>query len=189
MVVTHGPGRRKDRWSAAGSRQTRASTTRGWGDSETPRCVRALGKTRSLGRRDLWRRPWGLERWGRRGLARARQARRGAGDVAARALAFLHQTMLTTPIWLSITQKFSTQVHYAMNRKVVDLTTLYNFHKGSIVFFSTDFAQSAAKLRMSLCFGEREVLPVDQVFHPFPLKIWNAILHESCVPQQAGQLS
>jgi hypothetical protein len=28
-----------------------------------------------------------------------------------------------------------------MNRKVVDLTTLYNFYKGSIVFFSTDFAQ------------------------------------------------
>jgi hypothetical protein len=27
-----------------------------------------------------------------------------------------------------------------MNRKVVDLTTLYNFYKGSRVFFSTDFA-------------------------------------------------
>jgi hypothetical protein len=33
-----------------------------------------------------------------------------------------------------------------MNREVVDLTTLHNFYKGSIVFFSTDFAQSAAKL-------------------------------------------
>jgi hypothetical protein len=33
-----------------------------------------------------------------------------------------------------------------MNRKVVDLTTLYNFHKGCLVFFSTDFAQNAAKL-------------------------------------------
>jgi hypothetical protein len=33
-----------------------------------------------------------------------------------------------------------------MNRKVVDLTTLYNFYKGSRVLFSTDFAQSAAKL-------------------------------------------
>jgi hypothetical protein len=30
--------------------------------------------------------------------------------------------------------------------KIVDLTTLYNFYKGSRVFFSTDFAQSAAKL-------------------------------------------
>jgi hypothetical protein len=37
-------------------------------------------------------------------------------------------------------------VHYVMNRKVVDLTTLYNFHKGSRVFFSTDFAQIIAKL-------------------------------------------
>jgi hypothetical protein len=27
-----------------------------------------------------------------------------------------------------------------MNKKVVDLTTLYNFYKGSLVFFSTDFA-------------------------------------------------
>jgi hypothetical protein len=37
--------------------------------------------------------------------------------------------------------------------------------------------------------SEQEVLPVDQVFHPFPLKIGNAILHESCVPQQTRQLS
>jgi hypothetical protein len=76
-----------------------------------------------------------------------------------------------------------------MNRKVVDLTTLYNFYKGRIVFFSTDFASITAKLWMSLCFGKQEVLPVDQVFHQFPLKIWNANLHESCVPQQTRQLS
>jgi hypothetical protein len=31
-----------------------------------------------------------------------------------------------------------------MNRKVVDLTTLYDFYKDSIVFFSTDFEQIAA---------------------------------------------
>jgi hypothetical protein len=58
-----------------------------------------------------------------------------------------------------------------VNRKVVDLTTLYNFYKGSMVFFSTVFAQIAAKLRMPLCFGEQELLAVDPVFHPFPLKI------------------
>jgi hypothetical protein len=33
-----------------------------------------------------------------------------------------------------------------VNRKVVDLTTLYNFLKGRLVFFSTNFAQNAAKL-------------------------------------------
>jgi hypothetical protein len=33
-----------------------------------------------------------------------------------------------------------------MNRKVVDITTPYNFKKGRMVFFSTDFAQIAAKL-------------------------------------------
>jgi hypothetical protein len=75
-----------------------------------------------------------------------------------------------------------------MNRKVADLTTLYNFYKGSIVFFSMDFAQIAAKLWMPLGFGEQELLAVDQGFHPFPLKIWNATQHESCVPRQTGQL-
>jgi hypothetical protein len=39
------------------------------------------------------------------------------------------------------------------------------------MFFSTDFAQIAAKLLMSPCFGEQEVLAVDHVFHQFPLKI------------------
>jgi hypothetical protein len=42
---------------------------------------------------------------------------------------------------------------------------------------------------MPICVSEQEVLLVDQVFHPFPLKIGNAILRESCVPQQTGQLS
>jgi hypothetical protein len=37
-------------------------------------------------------------------------------------------------------------VHKVVNRKVVDLTTLYNFYKDSRVFFSTDFAQIVAKL-------------------------------------------
>jgi hypothetical protein len=76
-----------------------------------------------------------------------------------------------------------------MNRKVVDLTTLYNFYKGSRVFFSTDFVQIVAKLLMPLCFGKQEMLTVDQVFRPFLPKIGNANLHESCFPQQDGQLS
>jgi hypothetical protein len=42
---------------------------------------------------------------------------------------------------------------------------------------------------MPLCFDEQELLAVDQVFHPFALKIWNAIQHESCVPPKTGQLS
>jgi hypothetical protein len=40
-----------------------------------------------------------------------------------------------------------------------------------MVFFSTDFAQTAAKLRMSPCLGEHELLAVDHDFHQFPLKI------------------
>jgi hypothetical protein len=42
---------------------------------------------------------------------------------------------------------------------------------------------------MPLKFSEQEVLSFGQVFHPFPLKISNANLHEICVPQQTGQLS
>jgi hypothetical protein len=58
-----------------------------------------------------------------------------------------------------------------MNRKVVDLTTLYNFHNGRLVFFSTDFAGTSCLLGMPPCPGKQEVLSVDQVFHQFPLKI------------------
>jgi hypothetical protein len=75
-----------------------------------------------------------------------------------------------------------------MNRKVVDLAILYNFNKGHMGFFSTDFAGEAFQLWMPIGVSEQEALPVDQAFHLFPLKIWNAILHESCVPQQTGQL-
>jgi hypothetical protein len=33
-----------------------------------------------------------------------------------------------------------------VNRKFVDLTILYNFHKDQMVFFSTDFAENAPKV-------------------------------------------
>jgi hypothetical protein len=42
---------------------------------------------------------------------------------------------------------------------------------------------------MPFSVNEQEVLAVDQEFHLFPLKIGNAILHESCIPRQTGQLS
>jgi hypothetical protein len=42
---------------------------------------------------------------------------------------------------------------------------------------------------MPLSFSEQELLAVDHVFHPFPLKIGNATQHESCVPRQTRQLS
>jgi hypothetical protein len=88
-----------------------------------------------------------------------------------------------------ISPKIWIEVHKVMNTKVVDLTTLYNFCKGLLVFFSTDFAGTSCQHWMSACSGKQEVLSTDQVFHRFPLKIWNANLHESCVPQQDGQLS
>jgi hypothetical protein len=50
------------------------------------------------------------------------------------------------PVRAIETQIFATEVHQVMNRKVVDLTTLYNFHKGYRVFFSTDFAGTSCQL-------------------------------------------
>jgi hypothetical protein len=62
-------------------------------------------------------------------------------------------------------------VYKVVNRKVVDLTTLFNFFKGHMVLFSTDFAQIAAKLLMPPCLGEQELLSVGHIFRQFPLKI------------------
>jgi hypothetical protein len=42
---------------------------------------------------------------------------------------------------------------------------------------------------MPPCLGEQEQLAIDHILHLFPLKILNAILHESCVPRETGQLS
>jgi hypothetical protein len=42
---------------------------------------------------------------------------------------------------------------------------------------------------MPVCVHEQEILTLEQVFHAFPLQICNTNLHESCVPQQDGQLS
>jgi hypothetical protein len=72
--------------------------------------------------------------------------------------------------------------------KIVDLTTPYNSHKGHMGFFPTDFAREACQ-RMPVGAHEQEILTFEQVFHTFSLKFRNANLHESCVPQQAGQLS
>jgi hypothetical protein len=47
---------------------------------------------------------------------------------------------------MCLTLIFVTKVHYVVNSKVIDLRTLYNLYKGSKVFFSTVFAQIAAKL-------------------------------------------
>jgi hypothetical protein len=57
-----------------------------------------------------------------------------------------------------------------MNTEVVDLPILYNFYKGHLVFFSSDFSQKVCQLWMPLGVSEQEVLAVDQVFHLFPLE-------------------
>jgi hypothetical protein len=77
-------------------------------------------------------------------------ARRGAGargrhDAAAQS-AVGSKTFQSTPVRMRKSPNILTEVHKVVNRKVVNLTALYNFYKGSIVFLSTNFAQAAAKL-------------------------------------------
>jgi hypothetical protein len=62
------------------------------------------------------------------------------GCAGARAVLRSADMCRTGNVWLRLTRNFSTKVHQVVNRKVVYLTTLYNFYKGSRVFFSTDFA-------------------------------------------------
>jgi hypothetical protein len=100
------------------------------------------------------RRPWegargpGSRGWRpARGAARATGARAGAPGSRRRGTTSAGLTAChRTPARTLKTPEILIEVHQVVNRKVVDLTTLYNYYKGSRVFFSTDFAQSAAKL-------------------------------------------
>jgi hypothetical protein len=60
----------------------------------------------------------------------------------------------------------------AMNRKVVDLTTLYNFQKGHIVFFSTDLMSTRSEKQENLsCKG------FSTIFHPkFEMPIYMKVV-------------
>jgi ribosomal protein L19E len=71
---------------------------------------------------------------------------RGAGTRGAARHRGLPEFIWTGPVRAIKTQFFATKVHQVMKRKVEDLTTLYNFHKGSKVFFSTDFAGTSCQL-------------------------------------------
>jgi hypothetical protein len=78
---------------------------------------------------------------GRRGQAWCERAR----DVAARSAARLKNVSQCPCSNAKISKKMNRSAQ-VVKRKVVDLTNVYNFYKGSRVFFSTDFAQIAAKL-------------------------------------------
>jgi hypothetical protein len=89
--------------------------------------------------------PWeGARGLGRRGGIRRARGRSGALERGRRRVGL--KLFWTGPVQAIKTQFFATKVHQGMNRKVVDLTTLYNFHKGSRVFFSTDFAGTSCQL-------------------------------------------
>jgi hypothetical protein len=73
----------------------------------------------------------GRPRRGTRGRAGAATSRRGLVPA---------QRFQTRLLRARFFPNFGTEVHQAVNSKVVDLTALYNFYKGSRVFFSMDFA-------------------------------------------------
>jgi hypothetical protein len=125
-------------------------------------------------RADRWSLGGVTDRRGKRGLrAASAHARPGEGatprehDSTSRFGVCLFRFTLVS---LRFSPNIWIEVYTVVNRKVVDLTTLYNFYKGSRVFFSTDFAQNAAKLWMSPYLSEQGLLSVDHVFHPFPPK-------------------
>jgi hypothetical protein len=72
----------------------------------------------------------------------ARRGRGAAGRATSHSGAKLFHCALACP---RVSPYFEIEMHQGVNREVVDLTTLYNFHQGRMVFFSTDFAQIVAK--------------------------------------------
>jgi hypothetical protein len=103
-------------------------------DFKTPRCTR-LGKEQPRGAAQ------GSNAEGRApvGARRGALARWSAG---AAGLPFAQ----TAAVQNTFSPNFLIDVQHVMNRKAVDLTTLYNFQKGHIVFFSTDFAATSCQL-------------------------------------------
>jgi hypothetical protein len=67
--------------------------------------------------------------------------------------------------------KIQTKVTQGDYTKVLDLTTLYNFYKGSMVFCSTDFAETTCQLGDSLDADEQCRLALTRILHQFQLQI------------------
>jgi hypothetical protein len=151
---------REDRRSLGG-----AIDRRGSAGFKPPGCACGLGKARA--------RPWSRGGGARRTrLASAREH----GSMSRSDVCLFRFTL----VWLRFSPNIWIEVHNVANRKVVDLTTLYNFYRGSRVFFSTDFAQNAAKLWKSPYLSEQGLLSVDHVFiilHPkFEMPIYMKVV-------------
>jgi hypothetical protein len=84
-------------------------------------------------------------------------------------------------------QKFELDEIFSKNESCSVKCPLQLLQRPSYVFL-TGLSRNA---KQSYGFAERWWIVnsvVDQVFHQFLLKIWNAIPHESCVPRKTGQL-
>jgi hypothetical protein len=137
-----------NRWPGPSLLASQVSTTRTTSQGSTPRARRRTARgVGALGARGLGVR--GLGAHGLRVRGHGARGQRTAGtdwqahrsrvtcDVAARG------RPATTVRMCPVLDAFFSKI---LNRKFVDLTTLYNFYKGRLVFFSTDFAQTAVKL-------------------------------------------
>jgi hypothetical protein len=140
---------RRDARSEATARVPRTSGAKGTGG---PRLEVGHGPTRTP------------RRHSDRRVARSATRPGTPGAPAALQSAAMQHSSRSTHLRLGFSPKIRIEVHKVVNRKVVALTTLYNFRKGSRVFFSMDFAGTSCQLGMSACPGKQEVLAVDQVF-------------------------
>jgi hypothetical protein len=76
------------------------------------------------------------------GARRAQRELRGRRGAASRSGAKMFHCAL---VRLRFPPDFEIEVHQSVNREIVDLTTLYNFHKGCMVIFSMVFAGTACQ--------------------------------------------
>jgi hypothetical protein len=157
----------------------------GWGNTVWHR-----PRARSVSRTEIRAQP--TDRWSP--ACPGTRVRRGSGgptrtgDVARVLSHSQCQMFWRSPVRLLFSPKRWTEVHQGLNRKVVDLASLYNFYKWCMGFFSTIFAQIACQDADFLGASEQWRIALTEVFHLFMLQISNATQHESCVPWKTTQL-
>jgi hypothetical protein len=160
-------------WRSARAEAGTRGATRGW--RELPMCS---GRVQSRGAR-----PWGAARLGpgrREGPGRRSVFPRSRAPAAVWTLVNARLTTVSPKIWI--------EVHRRLNSKVVDLRPLYNIHKRPTCVLINGLSRNVEQSSgFSWC---RWIVKsaADQVFHHFPLQIYNATQEQSCVPQKIGQL-
>jgi hypothetical protein len=138
------------RWATNGGRRAaKVSAVRpvgAWRVAPASGPARVMHRSTSARRMD-WRSPACFGVHVRRRTAVTDVERRATSSACARSRT---KTIPFSLVWLEFSPKSWTEVHQGLNRKVVDLASLYNFYKGRMVFFSTNCPQIACQIRSFL---------------------------------------